>query len=100
MTETSSVKLNPFEREYLDKNNLGFSEYVHNSFYRDMKQDYHNYIKKIGIGISLCLFGMICFALSYLVFFLFLYLSIIALGLFFCLMGFYIVGWEVKNGRR
>ena len=46
MGESYSAKLNPYEEEYLEKNNLSYSDFVHDAFYKAMKQ---SYIKKIDL---------------------------------------------------
>jgi len=85
--------------DWIDENIPSWTTHCYDSIYRLQKKDHHEYRKKIGIGIGTILFGMIFLSLSYLTVFLFLYLSLIAMGIFLVVIGFYNVGWEVRNGR-
>jgi len=52
-------RINPFEEEYLEINNLGSSEFVHRSFYKAMKKNHKKRIESIGLRIILVLLGML-----------------------------------------
>jgi len=59
------VRINPFEEEYLERNNLSISEFVHRSFYNAMKHNYKRRIESIGLRIILVLLGMLVLSFTY-----------------------------------
>jgi len=98
-TKPLSFKPNPFEEEYLEKNNIGFSDFVHKSFYKAMKRDHFDYLNKIANKLFYVLIGGIFLSFTYIVSNLAAYWLLFFAGLFCIIFGFIGVGWEVRNGR-
>jgi len=100
MGKPVSIRLNPFEEEYLNKNNIEFSDFMHDSFYYHMKKTHLHRFKRIQYEIFLVLLGMILVALAYTSFNLVLYSSFILVGAFNIVLGSLTLFWEVRNGRK
>jgi len=92
-------RINPFEEEYLEVNNLGFSEFVHRSFYMAMKNNHKRRIEGIGLRIILVMLGMLVLSFSYISFNWVNYLIIFGTGVFCILLGLVSLGLEVRYGK-
>lgn len=94
------VRVNPFEEDYLERNNLGISEFVHRSFYVAMKTDHKRRIESIGLRIILVLLGMLVLSFTYISYNWVNYLIIFGTGIFCILLGLVSLGLEVRYGKQ
>ena len=92
------VRLNPFEEQYLEENNIKFSDFVHNAFYRDMKKNYFKRLKEAQYKVFMILLGMILVALAYTSINPMVYLGFILMGMVSICTGFFSILWEIKHG--
>ena len=97
-----SVKLNPFEDEYLERQKYGFSDFVHKSFYYAMKKDYLNRYRTIGNFIFYIILGSILLTFTYITINLITWITVFIGGLFCITFGLIGISWEVKkyNAKR
>jgi len=93
-------RLNPFEEEYLEKKQIGFSEFVHKSFYSSMKNDFYKRINKLLYGIVIILLGCIILTTTYLITIYIVWLVFFLVGVFIITIGFINFYFEVKNVRK
>ena len=92
---------NPFEEEYIEKNNIKWSDWCHRQLYCDMKKQYWQNIDKIGLRVAIILFGMITISLTYIMLNLYLQTICIVAGTYMMTFGFLSLSMEVKhNGRQ
>lgn len=93
-------KINPFEEEYLEKQGIGFSEYVHRKFYEDMKKSHYIKIDLYMSKIGYILMGCILLSITYIITNIVAYLVLVLSGVVLIGIGFFSMMLEVKNGRK
>lgn len=96
--------INPYEEEYLEKNGIEFSRFVHDSFYKSMKKDHYDTFNRLTSKISFILIGCILLALTYIIPPVIIsnviaWVIFFGIGIVFITIGFINIFFEVKNVR-
>lgn len=90
----------PEVADWIDDNVDSWTSFCYENIYYKQRNDYFKKYEKISHRLFLILFGMICIALMYTSFNLFIYISFLILGVFNILLGFGSIIWGLrKNGR-
>jgi len=88
------------DENILDENGNGWTGWCYDKIYNMQRKQYQHRIDKLGFRVLIVLMGMILVSFSYLVTNIWNYVLLVSGGMCIIVIGFIMVGLEVKNERK